>query len=157
VICFSPSLSDSFIFLTLTRLVVVLKFINFRFALFTPPRRLSLTPTSTLAPAPVPARRARPGSSPAQRPWPGVSSARAATVPLRSAARARLGPGVCAARPRRVSAALRARARVVRTVLWHGSSCPRRARLPLDVPVYPPVYSMRSDRIIYINKNGNSI
>jgi hypothetical protein len=37
VICFSPSLSDSFIFLTLTRLVVVLKFINFRFALFTPP------------------------------------------------------------------------------------------------------------------------
>jgi hypothetical protein len=26
-----------FIFLTLTRLVVVLKFINFRFALFTPP------------------------------------------------------------------------------------------------------------------------
>jgi hypothetical protein len=35
-ICFSPSLSDSFIFLTLTRLVVVLKFINFRFALFTP-------------------------------------------------------------------------------------------------------------------------
>ena len=33
---FAPSLSDSFIFLTLTRLVVVLKFINFRFALFTP-------------------------------------------------------------------------------------------------------------------------
>jgi hypothetical protein len=31
------SLSDSFIFLTLTRLVVVLKFVNFRFALFTPP------------------------------------------------------------------------------------------------------------------------
>jgi hypothetical protein len=27
---------DSFIFLTLTRLVVVLKFVNFRFALFTP-------------------------------------------------------------------------------------------------------------------------
>jgi hypothetical protein len=36
-------LSDSFIFLTLTRLVVVIKFVNFRFALFTPPsRRLSL-------------------------------------------------------------------------------------------------------------------
>jgi hypothetical protein len=34
---FTLSLSDSFIFLTLTRLVVVLKFINFRFALFTPP------------------------------------------------------------------------------------------------------------------------
>jgi hypothetical protein len=30
------SLSDSFIFLTLTRLVVVIKFINFRFTLFTP-------------------------------------------------------------------------------------------------------------------------
>jgi hypothetical protein len=36
-ICFAPSLSDSFLFLTLTRLIVVLKFINFRFALFTPP------------------------------------------------------------------------------------------------------------------------
>jgi hypothetical protein len=34
---FLPSLSDSFIFLTLTRLVFVLKFINFRFALFTSP------------------------------------------------------------------------------------------------------------------------
>jgi hypothetical protein len=34
---FSPSLSDSFIFLTLTRLVVVLKFIDFRFTLFTLP------------------------------------------------------------------------------------------------------------------------
>jgi hypothetical protein len=36
-------LSDSIIFLTLTRLVVVIKFVNFRFALFTPPpsRRLS--------------------------------------------------------------------------------------------------------------------
>jgi hypothetical protein len=36
-------LSDSHLFLTLTRLVVVLKLLNFRFALFTPPpsRRLS--------------------------------------------------------------------------------------------------------------------
>jgi transposase InsO family protein len=41
-ICFAPSLADSFIFLTLTRLVVVFIFVNFRFALFTPPsRRLS--------------------------------------------------------------------------------------------------------------------
>ena len=31
------SLSDSFIFLTLTRLVVVFIFVNFSFALFTPP------------------------------------------------------------------------------------------------------------------------
>jgi hypothetical protein len=36
-ICFAPSLADSFIFLTLTRLVVVFIFINFSFALFTPP------------------------------------------------------------------------------------------------------------------------
>jgi hypothetical protein len=37
VICFAPSLADSFIFLTLTRLVVVFIFENFSFALFTPP------------------------------------------------------------------------------------------------------------------------
>jgi hypothetical protein len=37
VICFAPSLADSFIFLTLTRLVVVIIFVNFSFALFTPP------------------------------------------------------------------------------------------------------------------------
>jgi hypothetical protein len=36
-ICFAPSLVDSFIFLTLTRLVVVFIFVNFSFALFTPP------------------------------------------------------------------------------------------------------------------------
>jgi hypothetical protein len=36
-ICFAPSLADSFIFLTLTRLVVVFTFVNFSFALFTPP------------------------------------------------------------------------------------------------------------------------
>jgi hypothetical protein len=36
-ICFVPSLADSFIFLTLTRLVVVFIFVNFSFALFTPP------------------------------------------------------------------------------------------------------------------------
>jgi hypothetical protein len=36
-ICFAPSLADSFIFLTLTWLVVVFIFVNFSFALFTPP------------------------------------------------------------------------------------------------------------------------
>jgi hypothetical protein len=36
-ICFAPSLANSFIFLTLTRLVVVFIFVNFSFALFTPP------------------------------------------------------------------------------------------------------------------------
>jgi hypothetical protein len=46
-ICFAPSLADSFIFLTLTRLVVVFIFVNFSLALFTlPSRRLSV-------PAPV--------------------------------------------------------------------------------------------------------
>jgi hypothetical protein len=47
---FAPSLADSFIFLTLTRLVVI--FVNFSFALFTPPlgdyhrrRRLARQPT----------------------------------------------------------------------------------------------------------------
>jgi hypothetical protein len=41
---FAPSLSDSLLFLTLTRLVVVINFVNFSFALFTPPsRRLSTT------------------------------------------------------------------------------------------------------------------
>jgi hypothetical protein len=54
---------------------------------------------------------------------------------------------------------LAARARVVRAVLWHGSSCPPacsstpgRARLPLDVPVYPPMYFMRAKHVVYINK-----
>jgi hypothetical protein len=46
VICFAPSLADSIIFLTLTRLVVVFVFENFSFTLFTPPsRRLSVTNT----------------------------------------------------------------------------------------------------------------
>jgi hypothetical protein len=40
-ICFAPSLANLIIFLTLTRLVVVIIFENFRFALFTPSRRLS--------------------------------------------------------------------------------------------------------------------
>jgi hypothetical protein len=35
-ICFAPSLADSIIFLTLTRLVVVIIFENYSFALFTP-------------------------------------------------------------------------------------------------------------------------
>jgi hypothetical protein len=35
-ICFAPSLANSIIFLTLTRLVVVIVFENFSFALFTP-------------------------------------------------------------------------------------------------------------------------
>jgi hypothetical protein len=42
-ICFAPSLADSILLLTLTRLVVVFIFVNFSFALFTPPsRRLSV-------------------------------------------------------------------------------------------------------------------
>jgi hypothetical protein len=37
VICFAPSLPDSIILLMLTQLVVVFIFVNFSFALFTPP------------------------------------------------------------------------------------------------------------------------
>jgi hypothetical protein len=111
--------------------------------------------TRCAAPAPRPPQRAL--SRPSQRalPLPGaaLSSARhaygawpravglgVAPLPLatRNAVRVRLGPGVCAARPRCVIAALRIRARVERVVLWHGSPCPRRVRLPIDVPVYPP-------------------
>jgi hypothetical protein len=36
-ICFAPSLADLIILLTLTWLVVVYNFVNFSFALFTPP------------------------------------------------------------------------------------------------------------------------
>jgi hypothetical protein len=97
----------------------------------------------------------------------------------RSMACARLGPGV--ARSRRVSAALRAlvlawcawRLGAVRRApgatrsapprLWHTCLPPRRARLPLDEPVYPldhpvyppaysvyPMYSMRMKLITLI-------
>jgi hypothetical protein len=40
---FSPSLSDSTLFLTLTPVVVVFKVVNFRFAYSPPSRRLSIT------------------------------------------------------------------------------------------------------------------
>jgi hypothetical protein len=36
-ICFAPSVADSFLFLTLTRFVVVFTFVKYSFALFTPP------------------------------------------------------------------------------------------------------------------------
>jgi hypothetical protein len=47
-----------------------------------------------------------------------------------------------------------ARARVVHAVPWRGSSCPRRVAscLVRDVPVYPPVYFLRVDHVIYINE-----
>eukprot|EP00267_Zea_mays_P046926 XP_020399344.1 proline-rich protein 2-like [Zea mays] len=63
------------------------------------------------------ARRPRLARPSAARPWPGAASACAAVVPLRSAERARLGPGVCATRSRCVSAALRVRARMVHGAL----------------------------------------
>jgi hypothetical protein len=53
-ICFPPSLVDSIIFLTLTRLVVVIIFENFSFTLFTPPsRRLSDAQEAQQAPGVV--------------------------------------------------------------------------------------------------------
>jgi hypothetical protein len=87
---------------------------------------VALGPTSPARP-PLPGVSSRPCAA---RPRPGVASAHATVVPLRSAARAQLGLGVCATHSRRVSAALRVRARVVRAVPWHGSPCPRRARIP---------------------------
>jgi hypothetical protein len=49
-ICFAPSLVDSIIFLTLTRLVVVIIFENFSFALFTPCRCFGSDRTPGVAP-----------------------------------------------------------------------------------------------------------
>jgi hypothetical protein len=80
----------------------------------------------------------------------------------RSAARARLGPGVCAARSRRVSAALRERcfgaARHIlgatRSVLTRVtcSSTPRLACLPLATRLPLPVYFMRIGHVVHINE-----
>jgi hypothetical protein len=115
----------------------------------------------------------------ATRPWlgavdprrsPAACAARLAPTRPRCllATRARLGPSVCAARSWRVCAALRARVlaccaqcfgaarRVLgamRSVLSRVtcSSTPRRARLPLATHL-PPMYSMRSDHVTYINE-----
>jgi hypothetical protein len=76
----------------------------------------------------------------AARPRPGAASASAAMVPLRSAACAQLGPGVCATRSRLVSAALRVRARMVHGALaWLAVPSTRRVapRHVLDALVYP--------------------
>jgi hypothetical protein len=130
------------------------------------PRRLAPTMArsgldAVRPPAPTrPPQRAHGGSAPAlarhspcaARPRPGVASALASAVPLHSAARAQLGPSVCATRSRRVSVALRAHARVVRAVLWHGSSCPpARSSTPGHARL-PPVYLMRAKHVIHINK-----
>jgi hypothetical protein len=84
----------------------------------------------------------------AARPRPGVASNRAVVMPLRSAARALLGPGVCATCSRHVSAALRVRTRVAHGALARlvvpsaRRIAPCRVRdalvYPLDTPVYPP-------------------
>jgi hypothetical protein len=89
-----------------------------------------------------------PGVAPAQR---GLDLARLRLARLRCPFVARLGPGMRAARLRRVSAALRAR------VLAWCTRCFGTARLPPRRARLPPVYSRRSDHVIYINKNGNSI
>jgi hypothetical protein len=87
----------------------------------------------------------------------------------RGAARAQLGPGVRAARLRRVSVALRARMLVwcarcfgaarralgaTRSALSRAarSSTPRRARLPLATRLPLTVYFMRINHIVYINE-----
>jgi hypothetical protein len=69
------------------------------------------------------------------------------------AAHAQLGPGVRAARSRRISAALRARGALARLAVPSArSSTPRRAHLPLATRLPPPLYFMRVDHVIYINK-----
>jgi hypothetical protein len=123
------------------------------------PRPLSAACPRSAAPCARP--RLRPGPGVSSRPcaaWPRPSAAsdRAVVVPLRSAARAQLGPSVCATRSRRVSAALRARARVVRVVLWHGSPCPRRARLPPRRTCLPPCNPCVVIAL-FLLINGNSI
>jgi hypothetical protein len=64
---------------------------------------------------------------------------------VRNAARARLGLGVCAARSRRVIAALRAHARMVHACFGTARRALGALVYPLDVPVYPldvPVYPL---------------
>eukprot|EP00267_Zea_mays_P045052 XP_020397289.1 basic proline-rich protein-like [Zea mays] len=75
------------------------------------PRPPSVACPPHAAPCARPRPRPDPDISPrpcAARPRPGAASARAAVVPLRSAAHAQLGPVVCVTRSRRVNAALRA-------------------------------------------------
>jgi hypothetical protein len=106
-----------------------------------PPPRGSASPRPARSRPPLPGALARLGAA-----WPwrghGARSRRGLGVPRGAPARpmqrvvppassphprfaaVALGPDVCATRSRRVSAALRARARVVRAVPWHGSPCP---------------------------------
>jgi hypothetical protein len=130
-----------------------------------PPRPVpaaACPPRAARRPYARPRPRPDPGVSPrpcAARPWPDAASARAAMVPLRSATRAQLGPGVCVTRSRRVSVALRVRARVEREVLWHGSPCPRRARLPPRRARLPPPPPCNPCVVIalFLLINGNPI
>jgi hypothetical protein len=101
-----------------------------------PPLRSLPRPWRGLASTRGPRWRARGGPAPAlaqrgpcaARPQPGAASSHVAAVPLRSTARARLGPGVCAAHSRCVSVALRAC-----VLAW----CFGTARRALGVLVYP--------------------
>jgi hypothetical protein len=108
-----------------------------------PSPRLGLV--SPGAVAPTPARRARAACGSAQRGH-GVASMVRAVPPVSSPylrfTAVALGPGVCATRSRRVSAALRARARVVRSWCARCLGTARRSLgtlvYPLDTSVYPP-------------------
>jgi hypothetical protein len=73
-----------------------------------------------------------------------------------NAARAQLGPGVCATRSRRVSAAVRVRARVVHGALARLAVPLARLSTPLDVPVYPPCNPCVVITL-FNSINGNSI
>jgi len=116
------------------------------------PPHAAWRPARALGLDPVPASR----PAPAQR-GPGPARLRLARPWCPCVARARLGPGVCATRSRHVSAALRVRARVVHGALaWlvvpaTQRIAPCRARDTIvypESPVYPPVHSVRSDRMM---------
>jgi hypothetical protein len=91
------------------------------------PTRIVAPPGTRRSACPRP-RHGRPRTARLARPLPlhGMAPAQRDSGPTRL----RLARPRCPCVARRVSAALRAHARVVRVVLWHGSSCPWRARLP---------------------------
>jgi hypothetical protein len=132
-ICFVPSLADLIIFLTLTRLVVVIIFENFSFALFTPPLGDFHEPS-------------RPASCSAARPRARPRSA------VSSLARARFPRRACPLAPPCL-------ARVVSALGVASSSAPTRARLvrrTLSVALRVRVFAQRSgvarrarDTIVY--------
>jgi hypothetical protein len=154
-ICFAPSLADSIIFLTLTRLLVVIIFENFSFALFTPPplgdfqcsplacpaarglelsqrARLTAAPPWSLARGRGAPRCAHPSSTPSPPRAPCAAPLGAWPWPRRGV-RATRHPGglLCSPRPRRARSRLWLPWRDPRPGAWPGARPPAPARAPL--------------------------